>query len=233
LGQIAGGMAHEVFSPLAAIQTQLDYAQQYLIPDVPEQAELRDVLDEIGQQKIRIADIVSHLRALAHGDMVSCEQVDLGQVLKKSMDIQQSQFATHGIVVQLDVAPYLPPLWANPLMLEQAFINILLNARDALEAVTGERKIRISVQAHARGGHEWLQARVEDNGPGVSEALRDQIFEPFFTTKGIGHGLGLGLSIARKHIAEYGGTIKLERTPGGGAIFIVELPVGKEASNET
>ncbi|MFA7242012.1 MAG: ATP-binding protein [Sulfuricellaceae bacterium] len=232
LGQIAGGMAHELFSPMAAIQTQVDFARRYLLKGAPEEPALRDALNEIERQKVRMAEIVAHLRSLARGDKMSLEPVDLGQVVRNALALQQSQMNAHDIAVKLDIPLHLPHVLTNPLVMEQVFINLLLNARESLDTSKIEDKtIHVTIKLLAKNQHECLQVCVTDNGPGIPETLRGRIFEPFFTTKDIGHGLGLGLSLAHKAVSEYGGNIYLESPPAGGASFVVELPVMEERTS--
>src|SRR5213078_1165472 len=137
----------------------------------------------------------------------------------------QEQLRLRAIDVELDLCPDELVLHGNPIQLEQVFINLLTNARDALEEVPQERKkIRIASSLD----RDRIRIVFSDTGPGIPAGTAKRVFDPFFTTKEVGTGTGLGLSITYSIVKEHGGEISLSRTPGGGAGFLIELPVAGE-----
>jgi C4-dicarboxylate-specific signal transduction histidine kinase len=119
--------------------------------------------------------------------------------------------------------PNLPRIVADPLLLQQAFFNIILNAEHAMGGAAG----RLEVSSMLSRDGEWALVRMRDTGPGLSEAVLSRVFEPFFTTKDVGMGTGLGLSITYGIIQDHSGQIRAENHPQGGAVFTVELPTDK------
>jgi signal transduction histidine kinase len=129
------------------------------------------------------------------------------------------------IKVIVDLDPELPAILADKNRLEQIFINLAMNARDALEEISRPEKT-ITVQTRYRDG--WVEVRFADNGCGIPAELQGKIFEPFFSTKGVGRGTGLGLSISYGIIRDYQGEIRVESRPGEGTTFILLFPPSRE-----
>jgi histidine kinase len=230
LGQLVGGMAHEFFSPLAAIQTQIDFINRYLLADHANEGELRSSLEEIKCQKGKMAEIVDHLRELARGDKLQSSLVDVAVIARKALSLYETQFISNGIELQLDINDRLPPIMANPLRIEQMFINLLLNAKDSLVEISqGSRLINISVRLITSYSQDSIEIRVNDTGAGVPDNFRDKVFDPFFTTKEPGRGLGLGLSLVKGTVTDYGGSIYIDGPATSGAAFVVLFPVQQEA----
>ena len=141
-------------------------------------------------------------------------------VIERALSLVQEQLRLRLIAVELDFLPVSPVTPGNPIQLEQVFINLLTNARDALERA--ERK-EIHISCSVEGN--VARVVVRDSGPGIRPGLEQRIFDPFFTTKEVGSGTGLGLSITYGIVQEHGGTIAVQSTPGEGASFAVDLPL--------
>jgi CheY-like chemotaxis protein/anti-sigma regulatory factor (Ser/Thr protein kinase) len=146
---------------------------------------------------------------------------DLNHVLDAVVEILIYELRTNNIKITRDYAPSLPKLLVDPHQVQQVFLNIVNNARQAIEAHRPHGAIRLSTRA--RG--ERVQVRFEDDGPGMSAETQAKIFDPFFTTKPVGKGTGLGLSLSYGIIQEHGGTISVESQVGKGTTFLIEFPV--------
>jgi histidine kinase len=146
----------------------------------------------------------------------------LNEAVHSSLKIVGTQLKNHGIEVVLDLADDLPEVEGFPHQMDQVFLNLLANARDALDERTGGWK-RIEIRTRPKDGR--VIGEVTDNGPGMDVAVADQVFEPFFTTKTAEHGTGLGLSISYAIVRNHGGEMICESRKGKGTMFQVSLPV--------
>lgn len=223
IGQLAAGVAHEISNPLAGIDGLLQLMQRS--PDKPRPEAVARLRDQVA----RINATVRQMTALAHPDLGRPEHVDPGVLIRETIDILRYDHRLREIAVDLDLAPDLPSLRINPRALQQALMNLLINAADALEQTDSPR---IGVRVHAENGR--LRIAIADNGPGIQDPDKDRIFEPFVTTKPVGQGTGLGLPISRELVAAQGGRLILESQPGSGAVFMIELPLaaGSEIPTE-
>jgi histidine kinase len=155
------------------------------------------------------------------------DKVQVNDVLKSAFDIFSQQLKVRGIEVVWDIDGTLPKILADPARLEQVFINLLLNARDAIEeksaagSESGEKKITLKTW---RDGQRVV-TEVRDTGGGIPKAIEDKLFEPFFTTKQVGKGTGLGLSISYGIVKDCGGDIKAASRGNEGAVFYVTFPI--------
>lgn len=222
IGQLAAGVAHEISNPLAAIDGLLQLMQRS--PDKPRPEAVARLRDQVA----RINTTVRQMTALAHPDLGRPERVDPGVLVRETIDILRHDHRLREIAVDLDLAPDLPSLRVNPRALQQALMNLLINAADALERTESPR---IGVRVHAENGR--LRIAISDNGPGVQDPDKDRIFEPFVTTKPVGQGTGLGLPISRELVAAQGGRLLLDSQPGCGAVFTIELPHTGEPIRQT
>jgi histidine kinase len=163
---------------------------------------------------------------------VAKEKVQVNTVLRRAVEFFKQQLKLREIEVVEDLHEDLPPILVDPNRLEQVFVNVLINARDAIEqkAEQGGRKEegkRITLKTRAEDGMVTIE--VTDTGAGIPEAILDRIFEPFFTTKKVGRGTGLGLSITYGIVHDYDGTIKVKSKEREGATFIIRFPRIHEA----
>ncbi|HLY32801.1 MAG TPA: ATP-binding protein, partial [Ktedonobacterales bacterium] len=192
------------------------------------------------QQVRKATEIISHLRTFGRAAPVSREPIVLNQVIGRALALVSEQLRLRQITVRLALPEPAPIVVGNAIQLEQVFINLLTNARDALAEAIGLKEIVIRV--HQVG--DYVEAQVRDTGPGITPGFEQRIFDPFFTTKEVSAGTGLGLSITYGIIKDHEGTITVENHPGEGATFIVQLPViratpklrdeaSDEASDET
>ncbi len=234
LGEMATGVAHELNQPLSVIKT----ASSYLIRKVRRKEEikydiLRTMAEEIGSHVDRASKIINHMREFGRKSEVKREGVQVNVALNRALEIFSQQLKLREIEVVKELQENLPPVMANANRLEQVFINLLINARDAIEEKWGrvDRKDaakRIVVKTHLIDG--FVKIEISDTGRGIPKSQVDKIFEPFFTTKEVGRGTGLGLSISYGIVQDYDGTIEVKTREGQGSTFIIRFPVSNEGN---
>lgn len=217
LGELVGGVAHELNSPLTGI---LAYGQILQMESAANE-QARTATDTIVREAKRAARIVGKLLTFARNSPSERMRTELNQVLQDSIELRRYPMKMQRVVLEVIFAPDLPLTWADPFQLQQVFINLLSNAEHAVASVAGERRITVRTELRGRS----LVATVGDNGPGIAPEHLPHIFNPFYTTKPRGAGTGLGLSISFGIVREHGGTLQLVSEPGRGAVFEVSLPV--------
>jgi histidine kinase len=234
LGEMATGVAHELNQPLSVIKTASSFSIKKIEKHEPIGDEiLFNILMKIDSNIDRATKIINHMRQFARKSDMDLEKVQLNDVLKRAFEIFSQQLKLRGIEVQWHIEKKLPKIYADPSRLEQVFINLLLNARDAIEekwdyakSAEGEKKIILKTMCD----RQWVICEVCDTGKGVSDAIADKIFEPFFTTKEVGKGTGLGLSISYGIIKDCGGSIQVFPNEPEGACFVLKFPIPKKTN---
>jgi C4-dicarboxylate-specific signal transduction histidine kinase len=219
LGELATGIAHELNNPLNNIGLFAGNAIDSL--ELGEESKERAVgaLRDVLQQVRKATEIISHLRTFGRAAPVSRDLVSLRVVIEQAISLVQEQLRLRQIDVTIELGPEDLIVEGNSIQLEQVFINLLTNARDAV-ADSPRKAIRISAAIHSTD----VQVTFTDTGRGIPRELEGRIFDPFFTTKEIGKGTGLGLSIVYGIVREHGGTISVVSRPGEGATFLISLP---------
>ena len=227
LGELTTGVAHELNNPLNNIGLYVgNVIDRIRLGEVGTEPLMGD-LEKAMEQVRKATQIISHLRTFGRAARVSIELVDVDDVIERSLLLVQEQLRLRGIEVELELCPDELLVLANPIQLEQVFINLLTNARDAL-ADSRHKTIRIT----SSRDEERIRIAFSDTGPGIPRELQQRIFDPFFTTKEVGAGTGLGLSITYSILKEYGGEISVTGQPGKGATFVIELPFADEEPPE-
>ena len=228
LGTLASGVAHELNQPLAIIraiaQQNLQTLQKGTLSQEA-QSLLREDLQIVERQTARMSQIILHLRTFARKPRETQDAVNLNEVAQSALILLREQLRQRGIRLVEQYTEPLPPVIGEANALEQIVINLLTNARDALEGVA-DPEIRLWTEVVQQQGALWVVLGIADNGPGVPEAIRAQIFDPFFTTKDPNKGTGLGLSISLEIAQKHKGTLQLEPTERG-ACFVLRLPAGQ------
>lgn len=219
LSDLVSGVAHELNNPLTTI---LGFAQ---VLSALGETERIHALSMIEQEAQRAGRIVRNLLYFARQHRPRIEPIDLNALLTRVIEVRRYQFDVDNVDVALDLAP-LPQLQGDQYQLEQAFLNLINNAYQAMQTTGGT----ISVQTSLDG--DRVRISVADTGPGIPDALLTRIFEPFFTTREVGEGTGLGLSTAYGIVREHGGRLWAENVPGGGARFVVELPLTAQGDTQ-
>jgi PAS domain S-box-containing protein len=221
VGQLTAGIAHNFNNMLAAIMPALAIVEQEVPPGSV--SLIRGAL----RATERAADLVSQLMTLAGGNRRQQRTVEsAGALVERTVELCRSTFS-RAITLRVDLEPGLPAIHVDAGQIEHALLNTLLNARDAVRDVRGEPEVTVRASTvpdpHAASGRA-VAIVIEDNGPGVPEALRERVFDPFYTTKEVGSGTGLGLSTAHAILRAHGGSIRCEGDAGSGARFTLMIP---------
>ncbi len=222
LGELTTGVAHELNNPLNNIGLFVGNVIDQLEMGLEDTARTLRELRKAMQQVRKASEIISHLRIFGRAAPVTRAPIVINEVILHALSLVQEQFRLRQIEVTLSLAPPDALVIGNSIQLEQAFINLLTNARDAV--ATSARKL-VSITCTA--GAEIAELAFEDTGLGIPKGLERRIFDPFFTTKEVGAGTGLGLSITYGIIKDHQGTIRVASRPGEGATFVVELPLAE------
>jgi len=228
LGELTTGVAHELNNPLNNIGLFVGNAIDLIELGVTDKEQIVRELRQATQQVRKATEIISHLRTFGRAAPVRREPISLRQVIERALSLMQEQLRLREIEVTVDLGPEEPVVLGNPIQLEQVFINLLTNGRDAV-ADSPRKAIRISGSV----GSTMVEVAFIDTGPGIPPGLEPRIFDPFFTTKEVGKGTGLGLSITYGIIKEHGGTISVVSPPGEGATFLIQLPVASAETTPT
>ncbi|MBU0995194.1 MAG: PAS domain S-box protein [Proteobacteria bacterium] len=236
LGQMATGIAHELNQPLSVIKTASSYLKRKARKkEIIDDEILVTMAEEIDSHVDRASKIINHLRVFGRKTVFRPEEISVNEILVKSFEMFSQQLLLRGIDVIWDLDGSLPRVLGDPDRIEQVFINLLLNARDAIheremrdqENHISEPVLKTITIATSRET-DRVAVRFFDTGTGISDSVKQKLFDPFFTTKQAGEGTGLGLSISYSIIKECGGEIMVENNLDGGATFIVRLPVSEE-----
>ncbi|HXA07584.1 MAG TPA: ATP-binding protein [Bryobacteraceae bacterium] len=219
IGLLAAGVAHEVNTPLAVIS---NYAQM-LAKQVGNDDQKSRMLDKIAKSTFRASEIVNGLLNFSRTSTTDFGPVDLNRVVQETLSLVEHQLKNAGVEVRAALDPVLGPIHANAGKLQQVFLNLFLNARDAMES-GGVLEIKTSAEDSV------ARVEVSDTGHGIAQENLHRIYDPFFTTKATRKGTGLGLSVSYGIIQEHGGTIEVFSRPAGGTRFQVELPWSKAAN---
>jgi PAS domain S-box-containing protein len=237
LGSLLAGVAHELNNPLSVV-----LGRAIMLEEDCADPDMRNALGRLRSAAERCARIVRSFLALARQKIREVKPVDVRLVLDGSTEILANSLRSAGIEVTRVDPPDLPKVMADEDELHQVFMNLIINAQQAMEmappplpiistfpdepaqSLSDQTKRKLWITT-STWDNQFVRIEMADNGPGVSEPLRDQIFDPFFTTKPIGSGTGLGLSVCHGIVSSHGGTITVAERPGGGALFTVTLPV--------
>jgi histidine kinase len=229
LGEMATGVAHELNQPLSVIKTASNF---FMRKNEKEEEIERETLNKlsikIANNVDRATKIINHMREFGRKSDMNLEKVCVNNVLRHASEVLSQQLTLRGIDLIWELQEPLPMVEADSVRLEQVFLNLLINARDAIEEKIESMNDKpdkgvISIKTMTQGRNVII--KICDTGPGVPLSIRDKIFEPFFTTKKVGKGTGLGLSISYGILRECGGNIEVDSNEENGACFIVQLPL--------
>jgi nitrogen-specific signal transduction histidine kinase len=217
IGLLAAGVAHEVNTPLAVIST---YAQM-LAKQISDNSTQSKLLDKIARQTFRASEIVNSLLNFSRTSTTELTELDLNRLIRETAGLIEHQLSNVAIRAEFDFEEPLPPIKGNAGKLQQVFLNLFLNARDAME-----RGGALSIRTWSDDASVY--AEVRDTGQGISPEHLSRIYDPFFTTKGARKGTGLGLSVSYGIVREHGGEIEVESQPGAGTRFQLGFPLARK-----
>ena len=216
MGQMIGGFAHELNNPLTSI---LGVAE--LLQEEEQAAPFRKQLGILQQQARRAADIVQNLMYFSRPPAPGRSQINVSELMQRTLALHSYSLRKNNITVDFLPEAALPQVSGDPHQLMQVFLNLMLNAEQAIREARDRGTLRVRL---GTDGHSVI-ATFQDDGPGIAPEILPNIFDPFYTTRRPGRGTGLGLSVCRAILREHGGNIEAASAPGGGAVFTVGLPI--------
>ena len=226
MGELAASLAHELNQPLAAILHNAEAIQSLLAVDNPDLDEIRAAVADIVEDDARAGDVIRRLRSFFRREDLAKTTIELGNAVGDIARIVQSDAVIRNVNLSLDVSPQAPTISGDRVQLQQAIINLLLNAFDAAAGVKhGPREVVLKVPVEQDG---WARILVRDSGGGIKPEILPQIFDAFYTTKP--NGMGMGLPISRSIIEAHGGRLTASANPDRGATFEIALPTIFEAA---
>jgi PAS domain S-box-containing protein len=227
LGEMATGIAHEINQPLNVIRVGIDF----FVKTIQRGNEISDeqllkASRNISEQVDRATSIINHLREFGRKSDMALSPVDLNEPIRGVFTLLGQQLKVRNIQVNLNLEEGLPKILADKNRLEQVFLNLVTNARDAMEANKPEATKELTIATCQEG--DRVLARVSDTGTGMAKEIQKKVFEPFFTTKEAGKGTGLGLSITYNLVKDFKGDIEVESAPDVGTTFTIGFPAYKK-----
>ncbi|WP_333655443.1 ATP-binding protein [Dissulfurispira sp.] len=221
LGRMAAGVAHELNSPLTGIVTFAHLMMKRMPPENTQDAEdLKVIID----QAERCSKIVRGLLGFSRKTASEKAHVDMNTLIENTLSMVRNQAKFYNITFDVRLDKSIPEVNADPNQIQQVFLNLLINAADAMEE---KGKITISSRMAEEAADRFVELEFADTGPGIPEDIRSKVFEPFFTTKPAGKGTGLGLAVSYGIIKKHEGQIFVKSEHGQGASFFIRLPVAK------
>ena len=220
VSELSGGIAHELGQPLASILANAQAAKRLVATNSSDKKEIEAILDDIVGENTRAAEVIHRLRGLLKKGEHNAGLVDLNDQLTSTLRLVRSELLSRGIHVQTDLSEDLPPVMGDRVQLQQVFLNLIMNAMDAMASTPPSlRTLGIDTRCTQNG---IVEVSITDHGPGLSPDQLKRIFEPYFTTKE--HGLGLGLAICSTIVGSHDGQINISNVVTGGATAVVSLP---------
>ena len=222
IGEFVAGVAHELNNPLTSV---MGFSE--LLARSETAGPHRRQLELIHKSALRCQKIVQSLLSFARRHAPERKSANVNRLVESAVEFLHYQLRTSNIEVETKFDPSLPETLLDPHQMQQVFLNILNNARQAIEGTGVKGRIQVTTERVS----SILRITFQDNGPGISEENLPKLFDPFFTTKELGKGTGLGLSLCYGIVKEHGGTIQVHSRLGAGAIFIIELPLVQSPAN--
>jgi two-component system sensor histidine kinase HydH len=216
LGEVVASIAHEIKNPLVSIGGFARRLERNLQDKSAEKKYMRIVLKEVN----RLENILNQTLAYSKEIPLSTASQDINQIIEESLSLLEEEMQQRNISIRKILDPHLPPLASDPQQMKQIFLNLFVNA---IQAMGSSGQLSVKTLREEEGEKEFLRIEVEDTGGGIPQKSLENIFNPFFTTKH--NGTGLGLAITHKIITRYGGEIEVINHPGVGALFVVRFPL--------
>jgi PAS domain S-box-containing protein len=251
LGQLMGGVAHEIKNPLFVLTGSMQLLNDRLANK--EYGNLQGDLMRMDEAAKRMMQSIQRFLTLARPAPPAQEVCAVQAILQQTLDFLRHEFLTNQVSVEADLSADLPSIESDPRLLQEVFLDLIVNAVQAMREAHGKGKLTVSAKlapppspspspiateeamgtrGEGKGGGDWIEIRIQDDGPGIAPEHRDKLFEPFFTTKPPGIGTGLGLWTVRSNLSTLGGAVTFETEVGQGTTFIVRLPLAREATRE-
>lgn len=225
IGTLAGGVAHEINNPICGIMNYAQLINERLDPENP----LREFAGEIRRESERVAGIVRNLLSFARQEKDSYSLAGFSDILNNTLSLIRTIIRRDQITIEVDIPDDLPKIKCRSQQIQQVLMNLLTNARDALNARypehDPEKVITVTVRPFKQADRPWIRATVEDHGPGIPVDIASHMFDPFFTTKDRNIGTGLGLSISHGIVQDHKGKLYFESKAGQYTRFYLDLPV--------
>jgi signal transduction histidine kinase len=221
MGELTASLAHELNQPLSAILNNAEVAQRLLEAEVPDIAEMREILKDIVTDDTRAADVIRRLRALLKKGDLEHIPLDLNGVVDEVAQLVTNDVVIRNVPMSLDLATELPKVRGDRVQLQQVILNLVLNGLEAMGEANGHEPALVI--RTSRAGATSVTVAIEDSGTGIEMHDVERIFQPLYTTKT--EGLGMGLAIARTIVDAHGGQLRARNNRGGGATFEFTLPV--------
>jgi C4-dicarboxylate-specific signal transduction histidine kinase len=220
LGELSGGLAHELTQPLTAILSNAQAGKMLLEKGNRSLSEIGNIFDDIIAEDERAGEVIHRLRGMLKKGEVKHETIDMTELISSTLQLLHSELIDRRMSVSFNNAADLPATRGDPVQLQQTMLNLLMNAMDATENVPpARRNISVSTTKTDDGG---VEVRIYDRGSGLPREQEHEVFQPFFTTKK--RGLGLGLSICTSIVKLHGGTLSLQNNVREGATAVFRLP---------
>jgi signal transduction histidine kinase len=221
LGMLGAGVAHEINNPLGGILALTSLTLEDMAADDPN----RECLEEVIRQTERCRDIVLRLLEFSRQSKARMELVDINDILDKTLALIGKQSMFFNVTIEKDYGPGVPSIAADRSQIQQVFMNLLMNAAQAMD-----ERGTLTIATRFDGAADKVEIAISDTGCGIPPEQIDRIFDPFFTTKASGQGTGLGLSITYGIVTTHGGTIAVDSRPGAGSTFTIRLPAAMEVA---
>ena len=230
LGEMSAGLAHELNQPLTSISLTVANMAKLMERGLLTEEESKEVIQDLGDNVRRMSKVITHIRTFARQDSLKFRQFDVNESIENGLSLLGEQLRLHQVEVIRHLAQDLPTISGEPYQIEQVIINLLSNARDALdekdkwerEKLKGWTK-ELIVRSALEG--DWICVEISDNGTGMYAEKKQKIFDPFYTTKEVGKATGLGMSISYGIIQSHKGTIDAKSEEGKGTTVSIKLPV--------
>ncbi len=227
LGELSGSLAHELNQPLAAILSNAQAAQRFLMRDPPQLERVSEILADIVKSDKRAGAVITRLRSLLRKEEAHHQPVDMNEVIAEVLALMRSDLLNRRVAVLTELAAPLPAVSGDRVQLQQVLLNLLINGCEAMNGSQPQRELVVRSEVTSSGS---VKVSVADRGSGIPPDELERIFEPFVTTKP--QGMGLGLAVCRSIVQAHNGRLWAANNPGGGAILCIELAAERTPSTE-
>lgn len=225
MGEMASGIAHEVNQPLTAVASYTKASINFIDAKIVDTEKLRETLLKAHQQAIKAGLIIHRMRDFVKTRAMQRANVDINNLINDGVSLCSADLKHNNIICRLELAKNIPVIYIDDVQIEQVLLNLIRNSIDALKNLPEKTLRHLCIQTHLDLAG-YIEVRVKDNGPGISQAEQEKILTPFYSTKS--SGMGMGLSISRSLIEAHEGALRFNTIPGKGATFYFTLPIQRK-----